>query len=61
MGGRENVIILTKDGVAECWGSITEICRNHPELKYGYVKGLKFPFTYKGFEFKKVKFKTKLI
>jgi hypothetical protein len=65
MSDRENIIVIIdpNTGKIETWGSLTEICKpiNHPELKYNYLKRLKFPFTYKGLKFTKSPFKTVLI
>lgn len=54
------MIILKKDNQYETWGSLTEICANHKQFSYNYLKRLKFPINYKGFEFIKVphRFKT---
>lgn len=55
---RNNIIVLQRDSDLECWGSLTEICREHG-YSHNYLKRLKFPFTYKGWEFKKVPFRAK--
>lgn len=51
-----NVIVMQKDDVIEVWGSITRISLKHKDFKYGYLKHLKFPFTYKGWRFIKTKY-----
>lgn len=60
MAERKNVIVMSRivDGeeIDETWGSLTKLCSFHPEFKYHSMKGKKFPFKYKGWEFKKVKF-----
>lgn len=56
---RQNIIVLTKDGKTEAWGSLTEICKNHKDFRYFSVKSKKFPFNYKGWLFTKVPFRTK--
>lgn len=55
------VIVITKGEKTESWGSLTELCKNHKEFSYNYLKRQKFPFTYKGYEFKKVPYRTKTI
>lgn len=57
----KNIIILEKDGKKETWGALTDICKVHSEITFGSIKDKKFPFNYKGFEFTKVPYKTKLI
>lgn len=52
----KNIIILSFDDKKECWGSIAEICRVKG-WSYNYLKRLKFPFTYRGINFEKVKFR----
>lgn len=52
----KSIIILSKDNVFEAWGSITEVCKAH-KYSYSYLKGKKFPFTYKGVRFEKVPFR----
>lgn len=54
----ENIIILEKNDLLEAWGSLTEICKEHG-FSYHYLKRKKFPFTYKGFNFIKVKYRRK--
>ena len=54
-----NVIVMQKDDEVEVSGCITRICLAHPEFSYHYLKGLKFPFNYKGWSFKKVKYNKK--
>jgi len=58
---RQNIILLTKGTTIETWGSLTEVCKVHTEIKYSTIKMLKFPFVYKGIVFRKIPFKTKLI
>ena len=53
-------IVLQREEKIEVWGSITDICNAHKEMKYSYVRGLKFPFTYKGVKFSKVHYKTQM-
>ena len=59
MAERKNVTVITnlKDTEqTESWGSLVKLCSFHPEFNYHSLKGKKFPFNYKGWEFKKVKF-----
>lgn len=37
MAGQKGVIILIRDDEMEAWGSIAEMCRNHPEISYSYL------------------------
>lgn len=55
---RKVIILISGDDV-ECWGSLTEACKNHPEFSYSTLKAKKFPFTYKGVTFKKVFYREK--
>jgi hypothetical protein len=59
----KSVIIVKKGEDLEAWGSLTELCDNHKENKfsYNYLKGLKFPFDYKGFSFRKVPYRKRSI
>lgn len=58
---RDNVIILKKEDQLECWGQLVELCQHHEEFSYNYLKGLKFPFKYKGYDFIKIPYRTKTI
>jgi len=58
---RDNVIILRKDDQYECWGQLVELCKYHKEFSYNYIKGLKFPFEYKGYTFFKVPYRFRTI
>ena len=60
----QNIIILQNTGTKiwvdktpEAWGSLTDLCRHHPEFSYEYIKKFKFPFEYKGYAFYKVPFR----
>lgn len=53
--GRQSVIIIESDEHIECWASFPKLCRAHPDFSYEYVRRLKFPFTYKGWKFYKVR------
>ena len=52
----QNVIVLTKDGLTEVWGSLTEIC-TEKEFSHNYLKRKKYPFRYKGIVFQRLPFK----
>lgn len=43
----------------EVWGALTNICDAHPNFSYTYLVKKKFPFEYKGWIFKKVKYNSK--
>jgi len=50
---------MQKDDEVEVWGCVTRLCLVHTGFSYHYLKGKKFPFNYKGWEFKKVKYNKK--
>ena len=52
----KNVIILQFEDKIEAWGSLTKLCKAHPELSYNYLKSKNYPFKSKGFSFKKIKY-----
>lgn len=39
----------------EAFTTLTELCRTHKWARYATLKEKKFPFTYKGWRFDKVK------
>lgn len=49
------MILLIKENNIEAWATLTSLCKYHKEFKYYYLRGLKFPFTYKGYTFDKIK------
>lgn len=57
----KNTIILKKGKLYETWGSLTDLCDAHEEIRFATIKDKKFPFNYKGYDFIKVPHKTKLI
>ncbi len=59
-GGLKNVVVLERGGKQECWGSLTGACKAHG-LPYHSLKGLKFPFEYKGIRFTKVPYNTVML
>jgi len=54
---RQNIIVLVNGEQVEAWGSLTELCKNHSEFSYHYLKARKMPFEYKGWNFYKVPFR----
>ena len=40
--------------IEEFWSNLKLLCENHPEFSYDYIKSKKFPFEYKGWDFRKV-------
>lgn len=54
----KHIIIRTDRVHYEAWGSITEICREC-NLPYHSLARRKFPFHYQGWDYIKVKFRTK--
>ena len=62
---RKYTIVITKGKVTETWGALTELCKAHTSsnyhenFSYQTLKDKKFPFTYKGWRFVKVKFRWK--
>lgn len=55
----ERAIIIKRGDQYEGWQSIKEMCKAHPEFSYHYMKRLKFPFTYKGYDFIRVPWREK--
>mgnify|MGYP000921801470 CR=1 FL=1 len=53
----KNVIIIQREDEVEVYGCITKICLAHEDFKYHTLKGMKFPFEYKGREFKKLPYR----
>ena len=47
-------IVLLQNNEVETHGSITDISRKYKDLKYSTLIRKKFPFVYKGIQFKKV-------
>jgi hypothetical protein len=52
-------LILTNGHQFETWGSLTELCNNHPGFSYNYLKRLPFPINYKGWQIVKVPHRVK--
>lgn len=50
----KNIIVIEKEGEKETWSSLPKMCKAHPEFSYSYLSRLKFPCTYKGWEFNRV-------
>ena len=55
----EKVIILTDGKNYEVWGGLAEICRVYG-FSRDYLKTKKYPFTYKGIQFIRKEYRTKL-
>lgn len=53
----KNVIIIQRDDEIEVYGCLTKICFAHKDFSYHFLKGKKFPFEYKGWEFKKLPYR----
>ena len=53
--------VIAEPEVMEHWGSLTELCANHPNFPYHSLKDKKFPFEFKGFRFLKKPYKEYLI
>lgn len=54
---RENIIVITKEGVPiGCFGSLTEICEVY-NLPYGSLKAKKFPLESRGLKLYKMPFR----
>jgi hypothetical protein len=49
----------SKDQTVEAWGSLTRVCKEYDCFPYHTLKILKFPFTFAGFKFTKVKYNSK--
>lgn len=58
---RDSIIILETNGNYEAWGNLKDLCKNHYQFSYSYLKRLKFPFESHGYKFTKIKFRTVLI
>lgn len=54
----QNVIFMTKGENVQVWGRITELAEANPDFSYHSLKSRKFPFTYKKWIFRKVKYRT---
>jgi len=54
-----NVIVMQSEDEVEVWGCVTRLCLAHPNFSYHYLKGLKFPFSYMGWNFRKIKYNEK--
>jgi len=55
----KNVIILSGEGRRETWGSLTMLCKHHPDFSYHFLKAKKYPFEYKGWLFEKLPYNKK--
>ena len=55
----QNVIVIQKGDKIELWGSLIELCKAHDEFSYYTIRYKDFPFTYKGWDFNKLQYRTK--
>jgi len=51
------MIVLQKNYEIELYTTLKSVVKFHKEFSYYYLRGLKFPFEYKGYSFKKMKVK----
>lgn len=56
---KKYIIVLVRGQEVQAWSTLTECCKANEHFSYGYIKTLKFPFTYKGYEFYKVRYNQK--
>lgn len=47
----KKVILLIHNEKIEVYNTLTGLCKIKKEFSYSYMKGLKFPFTYKKYNF----------
>jgi hypothetical protein len=52
-----NIIVMQQGNKIECFGSLIEICKKKPALKYNTLRYKKYPYTYKGIEFRKLEYR----
>jgi hypothetical protein len=57
----KHIIVLIKDDQLEAWGCMTELCAAHESFSYAYLKSKKFPFDYKGHQFRKLPYRQAVI
>lgn len=63
MSDRKAVIVLISLGdndLIQVFGGVKDMCNNHPEFSYNYLKAFKFnkPKKYKGWKIYKVNFRS---
>lgn len=51
----DHKVIIKSPFVFKAYKTLTVLCKDNPNFSYGYLKGLKMPFKYKGFTFEKTK------
>jgi len=54
------IVISDEHGNVEVWGSLVEICKEHG-ISYNYLKKFKYPFEYRGVNFRRLNFRSKPI
>ena len=54
----KQIIVIQKGDYLAVWGNITDVCKAY-DFSYSYVKGLKFPITYRGYTINKLPYKQK--
>lgn len=52
-------IIISNQNTIENYNSLEDVCKARPELILKDITGYTFPFTYKGWDFNKVQYRTK--
>jgi hypothetical protein len=50
---QKHIIVIEKEGIRELYSSMPKLSDAHPEFSRSYVRLLKFPFEYKGWQFTK--------
>ena len=54
MAEYKNIIVLEKDGEIEVWSSFKKAALAHNDISYSYLKQIKLPLLYKGYQIYKV-------
>jgi len=50
----KKIILLENEEEQHAYNSLTTICEHFPKFSYHYIKKQKYPFRYKGYDFKKL-------
>jgi hypothetical protein len=50
----KNIIIIENEEETLAYTCLTTICEDFKQFSYHYIKKQKYPFRYKGFNFKKL-------
>ncbi len=53
----KNIILLENEEEQHAYTCLTTICRDFTKFSYHYIKKQKYPFRYKGYNFKKLTIK----